>query len=238
MAKITISQIQETLEPENWKIISTEYKNLDSELVFECPEGHQVYSTWKKIRTRRDCPICKQNQFKEVEQTLLPKKKGEHRVLALDQATHVSGWALFSDDHLIRYGTFETQEKDEIKRDIQIKNWLISMIENWQPDFIALEGIQYEEKFGAVTYAKLARLQGILMCAIDELGISYTVCHTATWRNYCDIKGKTRTDKKRSMQLKIKEWYDVTVSDDCADAIGIGHYAITQSKKPKIEIWE
>jgi len=238
MARITIDQIKEEIAPDNWTLLSEEYKNLDSELVFACPEGHQVFSTWKKIRARRECPICNQNQLKEVEQTLLPKKKGEHRVLALDQATHISGWALFSDGRLLRYGTFESNIEDEIKRDIQIKNWLIQMISNWEPDFIALEGIQYEEKFGAVTYAKLARLQGILMSTICELGIEYMVCHTATWRNYCDIKGKTRADKKRSMQLRIKEWYDVTVTDDCADAIGIGHYAITKSKKPTIEVWE
>ena len=238
MAKITISQIQEQLSSENWKLISTEYKNLDSELVFECPEGHRVYSTWKKIRTRRDCPICKQNQFKEVEQTLLPKKKGEYRVLALDQATYVSGWAIFSDGKLLRYGTFETQLENEIKRDIQIKNWLIQTIENWEPDFIALEGIQYEKNFGVTTFATLARLQGILMSTICELGIDYAICHTATWRAFCDVKGKTRSDRKRSMQLRVKEWYDVSVSDDCADAIGIGHYAVSKAKKPTIENWE
>ena len=146
MARITIEQINAELAPDNWKLISTEYKNLDSELIFECDEGHKVYSTWKKIRTKRECPLCKQNQFKEVEQTLLPKKKGEYRILALDQATHISGWALFSDGRLLRYGTFETLAKEEIERDFQIKNWLINMVENWKPDFVALEGIQYEEK--------------------------------------------------------------------------------------------
>ena len=42
MARFTIPQIQEVLDSENWKIVSTEYKNLDSELIFECPEGHRV----------------------------------------------------------------------------------------------------------------------------------------------------------------------------------------------------
>lgn len=238
MPRITIEQIQEELAPDNWKILSTEYKNLDSELIFECSEGHRVYNTWKKIRTRRDCPICAQNQLKDIENNIIPKKNNEFRVLALDQATKVSGWAIFSNEKLIKYGTFETQLENEIQRDIQIKNWLINVIKNWGIDFVALEGVQYEERFGVTTFATLARLQGILMSLLEEMEVQYTICHTATWRNFCQVKGKTRTDKKKSMQLKVKEWYDITVNNDCADAIGIGHYAVNKTKKPKIENWE
>ena len=238
MARITIEQIREELEPENWKIISTEYKNLDSELIFECSEGHRVYNTWKKIRTRRECPVCNQNQFKENNTPILAKKAGEYRLLALDQATKITGWALFSDGKLLRFGAFESNLDNEIERDNEIKNWLINVIENWHIDFVALEGIQYEEKFGITTFSTLARLQGILMSQLTEQGIPYTICHTATWRNFCGVKGKTRSDRKRSMQLLVKEWYDVTVTDDCADAIGIGHYATNKKKTPKIENWE
>lgn len=238
MPRITIEQIQEELSPDNWKIISTEYKNLDSELIFECSEGHRVYNTWKKIRTKRDCPICAQNQLKDIENNIIPKKNNEFRVLALDQATKVSGWAIFSNEKLIKYGTFETQLENEIQRDIQIKNWLINVIKNWGIDFVALEGVQYEERFGVTTFATLARLQGILMSLLEEMEVQYTICHTATWRNFCQVKGKTRADKKKSMQLKVKEWYDITVNNDCADAIGIGHYAVNKTKKPKIESWE
>jgi hypothetical protein len=75
------------------------------------------------------------------------------------------------------------------------------------------------------------------MSLLTEQGIPYRVCHTATWRNFCGVKGKTRSDRKRSMQLRVKEWYDVSVTDDCADANGIGHYAYS-TMKPKIEVWE
>lgn len=237
MARITIEQIREELEPEGWKIISTEYKNLDSELIFECAEGHRVYNTWKKIRTKRECPVCNQNVFKENNTPILPKKAGEKRLLALDQATKITGWALFSNGELLRFGAFETNLDNEIERDNEIKNWLINVIENWCVDSVALEGIQYEEKYGITTFATLARLQGILMSLLTEQGIPYRVCHTATWRNFCGVKGKTRSDRKRSMQLRVKEWYDVSVTDDCADAIGIGHYAYS-TIKPKIEVWE
>ena len=239
MSKISLLEIKEILDAENWKVISEEYKNLNTEMTFQCPEGHRVYTTWKRLRTKRECPVCKQNTFKEQNEVVGTKKKGEKRVLAIDQATRVSGWSIFSDGRLLRYGTFETQLEDEIERDITIKNWLLSMINSWQPDCVALEGIQYEEQFGVQTFATLARLQGILMACLAELKIPYMLCHTQTWRSYCGVKGKTRNDKKRSMQLITKNWFDITVSNDCADAIGIGHYAYnTHFKKPTIENWE
>ena len=39
--------------------------------------------------------------------------------------------------------------------------------------------------------------------------------------------------------MKVKEWFDITVSDDVADAIGIGKY-ISEHHKKKVEIinWE
>ena len=84
MSKITIESINEDLKNSGWKCISTEYKNLDSELVFECEEGHQVYAPWKKIRTKRECPVCKQNTYKQEILKVEPKRKGVTRILAID----------------------------------------------------------------------------------------------------------------------------------------------------------
>lgn len=239
MSKIKIEDIQEELSKDGWTLISTEYKNLDTEMVFECSEGHRVYSSWKKLRTRRECPVCQRNEFKDQKEILVPKKKDEYRVLALDQATRISGWSLFSNGELLRYGTFETQLDNEIARDNTIKNWLISMINNWQPDLVALEGIQYQKQVGVTTFETLARLQGILLNCLYEEGIQYEICHTAAWRKHCGVIGRTRVDKKKSMQILIKKWYDVSVSNDCADAIGIGKYAVDNfNKQPEIVSWE
>jgi hypothetical protein len=63
MAKITIEQIKEEIAQDNWVLLSSEYKNLDTELIFECPNGHQVFAPWKRLRIRRDCPMCKETSF-------------------------------------------------------------------------------------------------------------------------------------------------------------------------------
>ena len=239
MARIKIETIAEELAADGWQVLSTDYQNLETEMEFLCAEGHKVYAPWKKIRTKRECPVCKQNQYKQVTNIIKPKTKGENRVLALDQASHITGYSIFDGPNLITYGTFEAKETDEVKRFHEIKLWLISMIENWQCDIRGIEGIQFQQNMGVTTFQTLARLQGILMDLCVELNIPYVICPTNTWRAHCEVKGKTRTDKKRSMQLLVKKWYDVTVSDDIADAVGIGKYVTdTNQQKTKIINWE
>ena len=244
MAKITLEQIKEELAADGWLVLSPEYKNLDTEMEFECFESHRVFAPWKKIRVKRECPICKRNSFAKMENEILPKPKGAKRTLALDQATKVTGYAIFDDNKLVYYGKFATNSDDEIERLSLIKTWLLSMINNWHPDHIGIEGIQFQEegqgqKMGVTVFQTLAHLQGILMLTCHEEKIPFTICPTNTWRHECGVKGKTRSDKKRSMQLLAKQWYDITLSDDEADAVGIGTYLTGRIRRnTEVTNWE
>ena len=245
MAKITLEDIRKELEEENWKVLSTTYKNLDTEMEFLCDEGHRVYAPWKRLRTKRVCPVCANNIYKNIEVAALPKKRDKTRVIALDQATKITGYAVFDGLELIKYGVFEVTLDDEIARDNVMKMWLINMIENWQPDLIGIEGIQFQttvnghHSMGVTTFETLARLQGILMETCFEKKIKYQICPTNTWRAHCGVKGKTRADKKMSTRHLIKDWYDINVSEDEADAIGIGKY-LAESIVPAVTVqnWE
>ena len=244
MSKIKLPEIQEIVNAEGWVLISDKYTNLETEMVFECPEGHRVYAPWKKMRNKLECPTCARNDLAKQDGEILPKPVGIYRVLALDQASHTTGYAIFDNGNLVKYGTFHTELDDEIARCSLIKSWLLSMINNWKPDYIGLEGIQYQDegsgrKMGVTVFQTLARLQGILMETCYTSKIQYTVCPTNTWRHACGVKGTARADRKRSMQLLVKEWYDISVSDDESDAIGIGHY-LTKiiNKNTSVENWE
>lgn len=241
MARITLDSIKEDLAQDNWKVISTEYKNLDTEMEFECAEGHRVFAPYKQIRAKRECPICKANKFKDITENAIPKKKGVQRTFALDQASHTTGYAVYDGRELISYGTYVAPGQDEMTRLHNVNMWLISQIQKWHPDVIGIEGIQYEAHIttGVTTFQTLARLQGILMETCTQASIPFRICNTNTWRAHCGVKGKTRADKKRSMQLLVKQWFDVTVSDDCADAIGIGKYVSDNYvKQTEIINWE
>ena len=243
MSKIKIEDIRKAAIEHNWNLLSDEYKNLDTELTFECNEGHKIYLPYKKVRDKWICPICEQNQYYNFSNEIKPKGKIKQRSIGLDQATHITGYSIFDDGKLVYADTFETIADDEIERDIEIKNWLIQLIQNWKPDIIGLEGIQLQQfnnkTVGITTYQILARLQGILMATCKEQNIQYIIIPPATWRAHCEVKGRARADQKRSMQMKVKEWFDITVSNDIADAIGIGKYLNDKHRK-KVEIfnWE
>lgn len=239
MSRITIESIAQELAEDGWKIRSTEYKNLDTPLEFECSEGHLVVAPYKKIRIRRECPVCNQNQFKDMDGTITHKPKGVSRTIAFDQATHICGYSIFDGKNLIKYGTYEVKATDEFDRLHEVNMWVMSMIKNWAPDVVGLEGIQYQQQVGVTTFQTLARLQGILIETCLQAKLQVKVCNTNTWRNYCGVKGRSRSDRKKSMQALVKEWYDVSVSDDCADAIGIGKY-VTDNRSAQTELveWE
>lgn len=242
--RITLQDIIDELTPLKWKVLSDSYTNLTTEMTFECPEGHRVYATWKKLRGKCECPTCATNGFSVQDNEIRTKPANTYRILALDQASHVTGYSIFDNGELIKYGTFQTELDDEIARSSLIKSWLLSMINNWRPDHIGLEGIQYQDegsgrKMGVTVFQTLARLQGILMETCYSCKIPYTVCPTNTWRHVCGVKGTARTDRKRSMQLLVKQWYDISVTDDESDAIGIGHYlTMLVNKNTQVENWE
>ncbi len=167
------------------------------------------------------------------------KKKTDYRVLALDQATRTSGYAVYNNKDLIDYGIFEAQGETDTERALQIKQWLVSLIDQYQIDFVGIEGIQYQTAAGVTTFEILARLQGVLMVTCLEEKIPFKVAHTQTWRLHCGVRGKTRVDRKRSMQLLVKQWFNIQPTEDECDAIGIGKY-FSDTLAPKVEIvdWE
>lgn len=239
MARISLEQIAQELEGDQWQVVSTTYSNLNEQMEFKCPEGHSVYTSWGKLRTRRECPICKQNKYKNVKPLIVEKNKSVNRILALDQASHICGYAIYDEAQLVTYGIFETKTDKESSRIHEVHEWLVSMIESYQPDVVGIEGIQYQSQIGVTTFQALARLQGVLIEECVSQGLNYEVCPTNTWRNYCGVKGQTRSDKKASMQNLVKKWFDVSVSDDCADAIGIGKYvAERHQKRMELINWE
>ena len=243
MAKIKLEDIRKAAIEHNWTVISETYKNLDTEMTFECSEGHKVYLPYKSVRDKWECPICNKNQYYQFNEEIIKKDKNKQRVIGLDQATHMTGYSIFDGNQLINAGVFEAHAQEEIERDIEIRDWLIQLIYKWKPDIIGLEDIQlqqFDKKLvGVTTYRTLARLQGILLAACKENNVQTVVCSPSTWRSHCEVKGRTRADKKRSMQTLVKNWFDITVTDDVADAIGIGKYvADTYKKVVEVFNWE
>lgn len=242
MSKLKIEDISAELQKQNWRLVSETYKNLDTDLEMICPNGHKVFMCLKKWRRHQDCPICNKAHIVKNLSVNIPRKKADKkRILALDDATGVTGYAVFDGDELITYGKISMNALNTIERIVGVRQWLISMITNWNPDIVSIEDIQLQQgRFENVkTFKVLAQLQGTLLSTLFEEKIESLVVPPATWRSTCGITARTRSDQKRQAQQKVLEWYDIKTTQDEADAICIGyHTAIKHLKNNYMINWE
>jgi len=67
------------------------------------------------------------------------KKIDTTRILALDAATGITGYAIFDDNELVHYGTYKVDKEQTTESRINnVKHWLAAAINEWQPDFVGL----------------------------------------------------------------------------------------------------
>ena len=230
MAKLQLSEIRNELALKQWVLLSSEYRNLDSELEMLCPEGHKVFMSLKKWRRKQECPTCSANVYSTLNDVVnVQKQAGKQRVLALDDSTTITGWAVFDNEELVGYGKIEMTQKTPLERITALKQWMLSMITKWNPDVVAIEDIQQQQN--VQIFKVLAWLQGVLLNALFETKTQFEIVHVASWRSYCQVKGRSRSELKKNAQTRIKDWYDVSVSQDEADAICLGRYAIKEVLK-------
>jgi len=70
------------------------------------------------------------------------KQANTQRILALDAATNITGYAIYDNKVLVSYGTFKTEADDNTTNRInEVKHWLLAAIEKWEPDFVGIEHI-------------------------------------------------------------------------------------------------
>lgn len=144
-------------------------------------------------------------------------------ILALDQASRTSGFAVFHEDQLIASGTFTFDDDDFPTRLVKIRNKVISLVHEYCINKILLEDIQLQGQTNNVeTYRKLAEVRGVLSELACEMKIPHEIIHSQTWKSTLDIKGRDRNTQKRNAQAFVAATYGKKVSQDCADAICIG----------------
>ena len=240
---INIYTVANHLESEGWKLISDSYKNLNTELEMECPVGHKQLLTYGNWRKHPQCEQCMAGDPYKIKKNNVPIKKIDtQRILALDAATGITGYSIYDDGVLVSYGTYKTDTKqDSINRINEVKKWLITIIENWEPDFIGIENIQLQ-KYGpggdqaqVKTFQTLANLQGVLLDTLFEKSIDGDLVYPSEWRKYCGISSgdSHRENKKKAAQEKVKLWYNQDCTQDEADAICIGKYFVHVLKNSK-----
>lgn len=145
-------------------------------------------------------------------------------LLALDQATHVTGWAVFIDGKLTKWGKIEANQSDLGERLYYIKNEILKLISEYQINEIVFEDIQMQSNVvnNVQTFKALAELFGVLYETFTEIKIPNTAILASSWKSTLDIKGKDRATQKRNAQAWVLDNYNIKVIQDIADSVCIG----------------
>ena len=151
------------------------------------------------------------------------------KILALDQSTRVTGWAVFVDGALQEYGKFDAENAgaDIGKRLTYIREKVRALIDKYDIQKILIEEIQLQNTVGnnVVTYKKLAYVQAVLIQMFDELKLPYEVIASSSWKSTLGIKGRARAEQKKNAQIYVNTIYGIKATQDECDAICIGtHY--------------
>lgn len=148
-------------------------------------------------------------------------------ILALDQASRTSGYAVFCDDQLIDSGKFTFEDADIAKRLMKIRNKVEELINEFCIEKIILEDIQCQGNVvnNLETFKILAEVIGVLTELAVEKNLPYELVYSTVWKSTLQIKGRTRPEQKKNAQQYVLNTYGKKVTQDESDAICIGaHY--------------
>lgn len=149
------------------------------------------------------------------------------KLLALDQASRVSGWAFFDNGELKEFGKIVVSDDDIGERLYKIRTEIQKLIEKFQIDEIVFEDIQLQTNVGnnVKTFKILAEVFGVIYELATELKIKNSAVLSGVWKSALGIKGRKRPDQKHNAQLYVNNTYGVNPTQDECDAICIGAYA-------------
>ena len=154
------------------------------------------------------------------------------KLLALDQASVITGYAIFENDKLITYGKIKLEDEEIGPRLLTLRNEIKKLIDENNITTVAFEDIQMQASVGnnVKTFKVLANVYGVILELCEELQLKYKIVSSNTWKSTLKIKGKNRAEQKKNAQNYVQETYGVNCTQDEADAICIGsHMCIAEA---------
>lgn len=223
---ISRASVLETLQAKGFRCSNIqEYKTLDTVLKLECDKGHKIDATFRTARDDRfKCPIC---EGKSSLGTLFfgeePPAKSGKRIVALDNATKHVGVAIFDNGKLVfqclKQFSGETVDRMLFNREF-IEDTVIA---KWKPDLIVIEDIQSQKNIQI--FKTLAMLLGSTLVSVRAHNIPYELVGSSKWRAHFMISGERISEKVQAID-RVMQMYGIVVSDDIAEAILLGKYAV------------
>ena len=234
MAKLNEVEINGILETKGLTCLNIDtYKNLDTMLTFQCKNNHTIEASMRASRNPHfKCPQCEGKSNINLLDDSVPAKRG-YRIVAIDNATEKVGVSVFDDDKLV-YQKLYHYKGDTISRMVDNRHFIENVvIDQWKPDLIVLEDIQYQNNI--LTFKTLAMLLGSSLVSCAAKNVKTETVLSKVWRSNFMINGKTRIEQKKQAIDKVNLMYGLALTDDEAEAILIGKYAVDKLKIKEVK---
>lgn len=148
------------------------------------------------------------------------------RILALDQSSRISGYAIFNNKELESYGKFSFDDENIGIRLNKIRNKVKQLILDNNIEKVIFEDIQLQGSsiVNVSTFKILAEVFGVIYELLTEMNIPHEEIVSTSWKSTLKIKGKNRQEQKRNAQLWVTNTYGIKPTQDECDAICIGNH--------------
>ena len=153
--------------------------------------------------------------------------------LSLDQAMRTTGWAIFKDDELKKYGSFTIPSHHLIEQRLnEFMRELNNLYREYEFDELFFEDIQNQNN--NETYKKLAYVQATIIIWCYNNNIKFHILSPSHWRSVLKEKygigfGRKREEQKQKAIEFVQQFFSRTVSSDEADAICLGCAGIRET---------
>lgn len=148
------------------------------------------------------------------------------KLLALDQSSRITGWAIFDNGKLVNYGKFNAEVVGANIGDRLefIRNKICKLIEDNQIEEVIMEDIQMQGNVvnNVQTFKVLAEVFGVISELLVEMKIPQSAVLASSWKSALGIKGRARAEQKQNAQKWVIDTYSVKPTQDECDAICIG----------------
>lgn len=145
------------------------------------------------------------------------------KVMAFDQATKITGYAVINDGVLVNHGVLTVKSSEDIMNRIyHMVDQIIDLIVAEEPDVLYFEGVEGVQNERTMIY--LANLQGACLACSRMRGYVGNTIDVATWRHTMRFqmgRGVKREDLKAQAVKCVADIYGIECCDDEAEAICI-----------------
>lgn len=156
------------------------------------------------------------------------------RLLALDQASNISGYAIFEDGKLLKYNKINLTDYDLADKLVLLRKQIANLIQEWNIEEVVMEDIQLQGNVtnNVKTFKVLAEVFGVIYELVNEMNIKNSAVLASEWKSTLKIKGRDRTAQKRAAQQYVIDNYNIKPTQDECDAICIGaHYYLKDKQE-------